>query len=89
MSRYDPSRSIFAGMPQQQLQEDLNRAQRAYSKLLSGEKEVSLSYTQGDGSKSVTYTQTNMANLVVLIKQLQAQLGIVHAPRRPIRFWFR
>lgn len=86
---YNPTTSIFAGMSTTQLQTALATAQKAYIDLASGAKAVTINYTQGDGAKSVTYQQTSLANLNMLIKQLQAQLGIVSRGRRPIRFWMR
>jgi hypothetical protein len=76
-------------MSQQQLQCALANAQQAYLDLSSGAKAVTLSYTQGNGAKSVTYQQTSLSNLVALIKQLQAQLGIVRHPRSPMRPVYR
>ena len=70
------------------LQTALANAQQAYIEISTGNKGESYSYSQGDGSKSVTYTRANIAGLVSLIKQLQAQLGIVQQGRRPIRFRF-
>ena len=55
---------------------------------VSLDRATTLSYTQGDGAKAVTYTQTNVQQLVVLIKQLQAQLGLISRARRPLRFRF-
>jgi len=86
---YNPNTSIFAGMSQAQLQAALTAAQQAYINLSSGAKAVTVSYAQGNGSKSVTYQQTSVANLNALIKQLQAQLGIVRHPRRPFRPVYR
>lgn len=86
---YNPSTSIFAGMSTAQLQAALGVAQQAYLDITSGAKAVTINYTQGDGSKSVTYQQTSVPNLIMLIKQLQAQLGIVRRGRRPVRFWMR
>ncbi|MDA8092339.1 MAG: gpW family head-tail joining protein [Betaproteobacteria bacterium] len=86
---YNTTTSIFAGMSTAQLQAALSAAQQAYLDLSSGVKVVTASYTQGDGAKSVTYTQTDLPRVVALIKQLQAQLGIVTRPRRPIRFIYR
>lgn len=76
-------------MSNTQLQAALATAQQAYLDLSSGAKVVTASYTQGDGSKSVTYTAASLPNIVALIKQLQAQLGIVRHGRRPQRFWYR
>ena len=87
--RFNPRTSIFAGMTQAQLQAALANAQQAYLDLSSGAKVVTAQYAQGDGSKSVTYTAASIANLTALIKELQAQLGIVHHGRRPMRFWYR
>jgi hypothetical protein len=88
MSRFNPSRSILAGMDTDNLRAQLAAAQQAYIDLSTGSKGQSYSYTQGDGAKAVTYTTANIQNLVALIKQLQAQLGIICQPRRPIRFRF-
>ncbi len=85
---YNPATSIFAGMDTATLQAALAAAQQAYIALASGTKGESFSYTQGDGSKSVTYTRANLGSLVALIEQLQAQLGIVRRARRPIRPFF-
>jgi hypothetical protein len=80
--------SLLAGMSTDKLRAALADAQQAYLDLSTGAKGASYSYTQGDGAKAVTYTQTNVQQLVVLIKQLQAQLGIISQTRRPIRFRF-
>lgn len=87
--RFNPRTSIFAGMATAQLQAALATAQQAYLDLSSGAKIVSASYTQGDGAKTVTYTQASLPNITALIKELQAQLGIVRLGRRPIRFDYR
>ncbi len=85
MSRYDPSRSILAGMDTSVLQARLAQMQQDYLDLSSGRRVMSAAYAQGDGSKSVTYTMANIGQLVMAIRQLQAQLGIIEAPRRAIR----
>ncbi|HEY2010541.1 MAG TPA: gpW family head-tail joining protein [Rhizomicrobium sp.] len=79
---------IFAGMSTGQLQAALTAAQTAYIALSIGSKAETVSYTQGDGSKSVTYTRANIANLTALILQLQQALGIIKRARRPVRFQF-
>jgi hypothetical protein len=86
---YDPSQSIFAGMTTAQLQAALAAAQAAYIKLITGGQGVSFSYTQGDGTRSVTYTAANPANLAALILQLKQQLGIVCRGRAPVRLLYR
>jgi gpW len=87
--RFNPRTSIFAGMPRPQLEAALRSAQQAYIELTTGGKVQVAAYTQGDGNKSVTYTVASLPNLVALIKELQAQLGIVRHTRRPTRFWYR
>lgn len=86
---YDPTLSIFAGMTTAQKQLALANAQQAYQDLSMGVKIASASYTQGDGAKSVSYTKAEMPALVAVIKQLQADLGVITRPRRATRFIFR
>lgn len=85
MARYDPSRSLLAGMDDALLRQQLKQMQQDYLDLSSGRKVQSGTYTQGDGSKSVTYTMTTIGQLTIAIRQLQAQLGIVSAPRYAFR----
>lgn len=74
--------SPLYGMSQQQLQTALTNAQNAYVALMSGARTVNLSYTQGDGSKSVTYDRVEIAQLRMFIEELQQALGIICRPRR-------
>lgn len=84
---FNANTSLLAGaMSRAQLEEALNRAQQAYIELSSGAKGVSFSYVQGDGTRSVTYQQTDIGTLMGLIQLLQAQLGVVKHPRRALRF---
>jgi hypothetical protein len=87
--RFNPRTSIFAGMSQAALQAALQSAQQAYLDLTTGGKVQAAAYTQGDGSKSVTYTPATIANLTQVINELQAQLGMRRYARRPIRFNYR
>lgn len=80
---------VLAGMPRAQLERALADAQQAYLLLSTGSKYESVSFAQGDGSKSVSYTRANLAQLVMLIKTLQAQLGLIPRARAPLRFLFR
>lgn len=89
MSCFNPNNSIFAGMTTAQLQLALQSAQQAYIDLSTGAKGESYSYSQGDGSRSVTYTRANISQLVALISELQAQLGLVRRARRPMTFFYR
>lgn len=86
---YDTSSSLLAGMSTQAMQTALANAQNAYLALSTGSKGETFSYTQGDGSKSVTYTRANLPALANLIQMLQSQLGIVCRARRPMRAAFR
>jgi hypothetical protein len=86
--RFNPNTSILAGRPTAQLQADLAALQQAYIDLSTGAKGESYSYTQGDGSKAVTYTRANLSQLQAAIRLIQAQLGIIPRPRRALRPWF-
>lgn len=86
MYRYDTAESIFSGMTRAQKLQALANAQQALLDLMAGEKGVTFSYTQGDGTRSVTYQQTSMSDLRMLIRQLQADLSIISRPRRAARF---
>ncbi|HBR1088980.1 TPA: phage head-tail adapter protein [Klebsiella pneumoniae] len=79
---------LAGGMTDEQLRDALQKAQRAYIDLTTGSRGVSFSYTQGDGTRSVSYQQSSLADLLALIQLLQAQLGIVARPRKPVRFRF-
>lgn len=80
--------SAFAGMPVEQLRAALSSAQAALIDLQTGKAYSSLSYAQGDGSKSVTKRVTSVAEVTALIAQLQRALGI-GGRRRMIGFVFR
>lgn len=81
---FDPATSILAGMDEGVLRTRLAQLQDIYLKLLSGGQGKSFTYTQGDGTKSVTYTEANIGDLMMAIRQIQAQLGIIDTPRRGI-----
>ena len=88
MGRYDPSRSLLAGMDDTVLRDRLRQMQQDYLDLSSGRKAQSGSYAQGDGSKSVSYTVATIGQLAMAIRQLQAQLGIIPSPRGALRPMF-
>lgn len=81
------TRSLFAGMSRAQLLAALNTLQTAYLSLAAGGLGESYTYTQGDGSKSVTYTRGNIALMAATIAELQQLLGITRRARRPIKGW--
>lgn len=75
----------FAGMTQAQLQALLVKTQAAYADLMLGNKNVSLSYTQGDGAKSVTKQMTSTANIYAFQMMVMQALGMPCGRRRPLR----
>ncbi|SAU95505.1 gpW family head-tail joining protein [Klebsiella variicola] len=85
---FNRNTSLLAGMSDDQARAALAKAQAAYVDLVSGNHGVSFSYTQGDGTRSVSYQQTTPSELLGLIQLLQAYLGIVVRPRKPVRFRF-
>ncbi|EMV0167084.1 phage head-tail adapter protein [Klebsiella variicola] len=86
---FNRNTSLLAGsMTDEQLRDALQKAQQAYIDLTTGSRGVSFSYSQGDGTRTVSYQQSSLADLLALIQLLQAQLGIVARPRKPVRFRF-
>jgi hypothetical protein len=84
--QFDGTQSVFAGMSNTVLQGFLASAQTAMINFQLGSKAETVSYAQGDGgTKSVTYTRNNLANLVQLVRALQLQLGIIQRGRRAVR----
>lgn len=79
---------VFDGMSPDQLRAALGAAQLALIELQTGKAMSSLSYTQGDGAKSITRRVTSVAEVTMLIQQLQRALGIGGC-RRTIGFVFR
>lgn len=83
MSNYDPTTSDLANVPLATLQAWQLAALTAMQQLSTGQKVVTASYSQGDGSRSVTYNQANMADLRAWLAKLNAQLGL-GSRRRPV-----
>ena len=81
---YDP----FDGWTTAEKEAALRSAQQALLELSTGAKGEVFAYTQGDGSKSVTYTRANMAQLQNLIQTLKLSLGAAGGRRRPVHFTF-
>jgi hypothetical protein len=67
--------SPYYGMSDAQLQQALSAAQQALIDLRMGKKVVTVAYAQGGGSRSATFQQTDMANLRMLISELQQALN--------------
>ena len=78
--------SPYYGMTDAQLMAAIASAQQAYLQLRTGTKVVNVSYAQGGGSRSATFQQTDMANLRMLISELQQALnpGVRIRRRRPM-----
>ncbi|MFN3675571.1 MAG: gpW family head-tail joining protein [Sphingomonas pseudosanguinis] len=81
--------SLFEGLPEPQLRAALASAQLALVKLMSGEAIASVSYTQGDGAKSVSKRVTTVAECTALIMQLKRALGMPGGNRRMTGFVLR
>ncbi|HBL4712872.1 TPA: phage head-tail adapter protein, partial [Escherichia coli] len=62
---FNRNTSLLAGaMTDDQLRDALAKAQQAYIDLATGSHGVSFSYTQGDGTRSVSYQQSTLADLL-------------------------
>ena len=89
---FNPATSLLANspaIPRETLLAWLLAAQTAYIEFQMGGKVVKASYAQGDGTKTVEYSATNIAQLMGLIQLLQSQLGIVRRARKAIGFVYR
>lgn len=84
--------SIFDGIGIAALQARLAEMQQAYLDLMAGNRGESYTYSQGDGSKSVTYTRANIGDLAQAILTLQTRIdqltGQTINRRRPLRPFF-
>lgn len=87
MSNYDPTTSDLSLIPIATLQQWQTEAMLAVHQLSIGGKGEAYAYTQGDGSKSVTYTRANINDLRAWLAKLNAQLGL-GSGRRPMRVRF-
>lgn len=67
--------SPYYGMSDAQLQAALTSAQQALIDLRTGKKVATVSYAQGGGSRSATFEKTDIANLRMLISDLQQALN--------------
>lgn len=81
--RWDPNKSLLAGVPMPTLQTYLANARQAYADLMSGAKIVNVSYE----GKSVTYTPADASRLEAWIMLLQAQISGCRT-RRALRPYF-
>ena len=74
----------LVGMSQPQLQALLASLQTAYAAIITGRREVIVTYGQGEGTKSVTFNQVSATSLRQHITEVQAALGLGQ-PRRALR----
>jgi hypothetical protein len=86
---FDQSQTWLVGIPQATLQAWLTQCQTAMFNQSIGANPITLSYTQGDGSKSVTRNITNVSQLQTTIMLLASALGLVRRARRPAIPFFR
>ncbi|OJA74518.1 hypothetical protein BGV72_24505 [Burkholderia ubonensis] len=80
--------AITDGMSTADMQSRLAALQAAYFDLSQGAKLVSATYNQGDGTKSVTYQQSDLAQIMRSIQMLQKALGIIPHYHRARRILF-
>lgn len=80
------------GIALSDLQAQLGAMQTAYMQIMSGAKTVTVSYTQGDGAKSVTYQAASATNVLAMIMSLQSAIAKASGQcikiRRPMRPYF-
>jgi hypothetical protein len=66
----------LAGLPTAVLNCALAQAQKALIDVVSGVKPVQVEFQEGTGKRTVTYTQTDYGQLLVLIRDIKNGLGI-------------
>ena len=84
-----PRTSILDGIDTSALTLRLAAMQQDYLDLMSGRKVESASYAQSDGSRAITYTKANIADLTAAIITVQTAIdkasGLCMGRRAPIR----
>lgn len=80
--------AITDGMSTADMQARLAALQAAYFDLSSGAKIVTASYSQGDGTKSVSYQQSDITQIYRSILMLQKALGLISRYPRARRVLF-
>ena len=73
-------------MTTEQKQANLAAAETALHNLMIGIKVVTASYAMGEGTRAVTYTPANADQLRGYIRDLKADLGLLHRRAIGIRF---
>lgn len=80
--QFDPNTSVLAGLSTDALNAMLTAAQTALGNLMAGSMAETITVTGGGTHREVMFQRTDQANLIMWIKLLQAQLGIIRKPRR-------
>lgn len=88
MSCFDETLPLLQGLTTEQLEALFTSLQTAIINLMSGRREVTVSYAQGDGSKSVTYSGADLAGLNLLLRYVGNALGKPMRRRRAIGVMF-
>ena len=90
MTCFDPTTSVLAGTDPALLRTWLTQAQAALASLNMGQRVVTVQVTGGGQHREVTYRNdpNSLSQLMEWIRLLQAQLGIIPAPRRRARLTF-
>lgn len=71
-----PRPRLLDGVSLAELRSRLAALQSAYLDMQSGKQVVTATYVQGDGTKSVTFRQAEVANLTQAILSVQTQIDI-------------
>lgn len=79
--------SDLVGIDRATLQLWLTQAQTALHQLQTGARVATVSYGEGSGNRSVTYSKTTMGDLRRYIGELQLALGLIR-PHRAISVAF-
>ncbi|MEJ0019729.1 MAG: gpW family head-tail joining protein [Acetobacteraceae bacterium] len=80
--------AVLTGVDPALLRQWLSEAQTAYQQMMVSNNPQTVTYGQGDGQKSVTFSRsTNPGQLAAWIQQLQQALGL-SGGRRPIAVRF-
>jgi hypothetical protein len=88
MFAIDQNLTVLAGVPRAQLLIWQGQLQQAAINTALAKNPQTLSYTQGDGSKSVSYNITSIAAAINMLMLVNRLLGF-GAGRRPMRPYFR
>ena len=81
-----PQTGSFVGISTGTLQQWLCEAQTGRHELVTGRRAQMVAYGNGDGTKTVTYTRANLADLDNYIASLMAALGIGRRRAVGVRF---